>query len=95
MRYFAIAATLVLTLGSSPAGSQSSGGSYDLTQSTIDNGGGTSTGGSFTLTGTIGQPDASLQTAAGGQFQLTGGFWANGEILPVDEVIFFDSFEGL
>lgn len=42
---------------------------------TIDGGGGTSSGGSFTLSGTIGQPDAG-PTMSGGSFTLTGGFWA-------------------
>lgn len=43
---------------------------------TIDGGGGTSTGGSYTLSGTIGQPDASATAMAGGTYTLTGGFWA-------------------
>ncbi len=41
---------------------------------TIDGGGGTSSGGNFTLSGTIGQPDAG-PTMSGGNFTLTGGFW--------------------
>jgi len=41
---------------------------------TIDGGGGTSTGGDFSLSGTIGQPDAGVMS--GGDFTLTGGFWA-------------------
>lgn len=45
----------------------------DLDWNTIDGGGGTSSGGSFTLSGTIGQPDAGTMT--GGSFELTGGFW--------------------
>jgi hypothetical protein len=40
---------------------------------TIDGGGGTSTGGSFELSGTIGQPDAGVMS--GGSFELSGGFW--------------------
>jgi hypothetical protein len=40
---------------------------------TIDGGGGSSAGGSFALTGTIGQPDAGA--AAGGGFECGGGFW--------------------
>jgi hypothetical protein len=44
---------------------------------TIDGGGGTSAGGSFTLSGTIGQPDAG-PTMTGGNFALTGGFWVAG-----------------
>jgi hypothetical protein len=46
---------------------------------TIDGGGGTSTGGTFTLSGTIGQPDAGVLT--GGSFVLRGGFW-NGVNAP-------------
>ncbi len=45
-----------------------------LTWYTVDGGGGTSSGGGFTLTGTIGQPDAGAM--AGGTFTLAGGFWA-------------------
>ena len=48
---------------------------YDLSWHTVDGGGHMfSTGGTFSLGGTIGQPDAGMMT--GGQFQLTGGFWA-------------------
>ena len=50
---------------------------YSIDWSTIDGGGGTSTGGVYSLSGTIGQPDAG--TMSGGPFMLTGGFWA----LPV------------
>jgi len=42
---------------------------------TVDGGGGTSTGGGFVLSGTIGQPDAG-PVMSGGTFTLTGGFWA-------------------
>jgi hypothetical protein len=47
---------------------------YDLTWHTIDGGGGTSVGGAFELSGTIGQPDAA--TMSGGGFTLAGGFWS-------------------
>jgi hypothetical protein len=68
------AAVLGLTLADrAPA---QMGPNLDLSWSTIDSGGGTSTGGIFTLTGTIGQPDAG--TMSGGGFQLSGGFWAGG-----------------
>lgn len=40
---------------------------------TIDGGGGTSSGDGFTITGTIGQPDAG--TASNGTYTLLGGFW--------------------
>jgi hypothetical protein len=55
------------------------GGGYDLTWSTIDGGGGTSTGGGFSVSGTIGQADAVSQAAplSGGVFELVGGFWVS------------------
>lgn len=43
---------------------------------TVDGGGGTSTGSVFSVSGTIGQPDASTTTMTGGAYSLTGGFWA-------------------
>ena len=42
---------------------------------TIDGGGGTSSGGVFELSGTIGQPDASVVAGTGGGFECLGGFW--------------------
>ncbi len=49
------------------------GPNLDLSWSTIDSGGGTCAGGGFTLTGTIGQPDAG--TMSGGVFDISSGFW--------------------
>ncbi|HRI16542.1 MAG TPA: hypothetical protein PLX89_26410 [Verrucomicrobiota bacterium] len=43
---------------------------------TIDGGGGTSSGGPFSLSGTIGQSDVGAQPMTGGNFTLTGGFWS-------------------
>lgn len=40
----------------------------------MDGGGGTSTGGVYTVSGTVGQPDAG--SMAGGQFAIQGGFWS-------------------
>jgi hypothetical protein len=47
---------------------------FELTWYTVDAGGGTSQGGSYTLSGTIGQPDADSLT--GGDYRLDGGFWS-------------------
>lgn len=47
--------------------------SYSIDWSTIDGGGGTSTGGVFSVSGTIGQPDAGRMS--GGNYTLDGGFW--------------------
>jgi hypothetical protein len=49
--------------------------SYSLEWFTVDGGGGTSTGGGYSLSGTIGQPDAG-GAMTGGNFTLTGGFWS-------------------
>jgi hypothetical protein len=49
------------------------GGGYDLTWSTIDDGGGTSSGDTYTLDGTIGQFDAGVMS--GGAYTVSGGFW--------------------
>jgi len=49
------------------------GQSYSIDWATIDGGGGASTGGVYTVTGTIGQPDAG--TMSGGTYTLSGGFW--------------------
>ena len=55
-------------------------GQFDITWFTVDSGGHTfSTGGSFQLGGTCGQPDAGVLT--GGNFTLSGGFWLQGNSL--------------
>ncbi len=51
------------------------GQSYSIDWSTIDGGGGTGTGGVYTVSGTIGQPDAGAISA--GTFTLSGGFWGS------------------
>ena len=49
--------------------------SYSIDWFTIDGGGGTSAGGVYSLSGTIGQHDAG-GPMTGGAYSLTGGFWA-------------------
>lgn len=51
---------------------------YSIDWSKIAGGGGTSTNGQYSLSGTIGQHDAS-GAMTNGQFSVTGGFW----VLPV------------
>jgi hypothetical protein len=48
---------------------------YAIDWRTMDGGGGTSTGGVYSLSGTIGQPDAG-PAMTNGQYAVTGGFWA-------------------
>jgi hypothetical protein len=77
---------LLLIAGATALAFGPEGGGYDLSWSTIDGGGGTpgngsSSGGGFVLSGTIGQPDATpgnVLTGVSGRntYTLTGGFWA-------------------
>ena len=48
---------------------------YSIDSFTIDGGGGTSTGGVFSVTGTIAQPDAG-GPMTNAQYSVTGGFWS-------------------
>jgi hypothetical protein len=70
-----------------------SGGIYTLTRSSIDAGGGRSTGGVYTLDGTIGQHDASAPLV-GGNLVLQPGFWASTvPSTPLPSLIFRNGFE--
>jgi hypothetical protein len=80
--------TLAVTLFSvamvSVGGVGLTGPAPSINSFTVDGGGGTSTsgGGSFALSGTIGQPDAaSGGPLSGGTFAVIGGFWP-GTITP-------------
>jgi len=61
-------------------------GQYELSWYTIDGGGGQSSGGAYTLTGTIGQPDAAW--SSGGKYELLGGFWPGGPLC----IVSFDDY---
>jgi hypothetical protein len=69
---------LIFSCGAFSADAQN----YKIDWYTIDGGGGTSSGGSFSLSGTIGQPDAGK--LSGGNFVLDGGFW--GGVFAVQQV---------
>jgi hypothetical protein len=78
-RLKALIVVMLLLLITLPVLAQS-GGAYNLEWNTSDGGGGTfSTGGDWSLGGTIGQADAG--SLAGGVFTLNGGFWAGGGLL--------------
>ncbi len=55
---------------------------YSIDWYTIDGGGGQSSGGSYVVTGTIGQPDAGYHNS--GQYELLGGFWVGGPLCIVN-----------
>jgi len=64
---------LLMFAAAALAGLEAPGG-YDLSWNTVDGGGGTSSGGAYTLAGTIGQPDAGV-AMTGGAYSVVGGFW--------------------
>lgn len=67
--------TLTTSQTVTPASAQSGGG-YDLTWNVIAGGGTTSsTGGPYSLNGTIGQADAGIMN--GESYSLIGGFWVD------------------
>ena len=68
MKTIFAAFTLALTLTSTAVAQN-----YSIDWFTIDGGGGTSTGGVYSVSGTIGQPDAGAMS--GGNYSLVGGFW--------------------
>lgn len=47
--------------------------SYEISWFTVDGGGGASSGGAYSVSGTIGQPDAGVMN--GGSYSIVGGFW--------------------
>src|SRR5271165_4867583 len=48
---------------------------YSIDWYKIAGGGGTSSGGNYSVSGTIGQPDAGV-AMSGGSYSVTGGFWS-------------------
>ena len=72
MKQVVLALGLLISALSLPAKAQT----YSIDWFTIDGGGGTSTGGVYSVSGTIGQPDANATPMTGGNYSLTGGFWS-------------------
>jgi len=70
-----LAGAMLLTLASATTAATAPDAGYDISWWTVDGGGDTapSTGGGYTLGGTIGQPDAGVLT--GDDYTLDGGFW--------------------
>lgn len=66
--------TLFLALCWLPLGAIGSAQNFSIDWFTIDGGGGTSTAGVYSVSGTIGQPDAG-PAMTGGNYSLVGGFW--------------------
>jgi hypothetical protein len=68
-----VAGAVLLLIGSAALGA---GEGYILDWWTVDGGGGTSTGGQYSLSGAVGQPDPGK--LSGGGYALVGGFWTGG-----------------
>ncbi|MDZ4753539.1 MAG: hypothetical protein SGJ11_03475 [Phycisphaerae bacterium] len=66
---------IALVAVAAPVGADDAGVAFDLSWHTVDGGGGTSSGGTFSMSGTIGQCDAG-DIMIGGTFEFEGGFWA-------------------
>ncbi len=71
------------------------GAGFATTRHVIAGGGGTSSGGAFSIRGTIGQADADpLQPATGSVFTISGGFWPGiAPAAPAADPIFANGFE--
>jgi hypothetical protein len=68
-----ILTTLALLVSAVAARAQA----FSIDWSSLDGGGGgTSAGGLYSLSGTIGQADANQEPMIGGPFSLAGGFWS-------------------
>jgi len=79
MRRTAILLALAALLLLASVALAQSGNGYDLTWNTVDSGGYIfSTGGDYSLGGTIGQPDAGVLSS--GDYALVGGFWGGGAV---------------
>ena len=89
MRHLMFCLCLLAISGSVPA--QSSGGPYVLRKQVIASGGERASGVGTVLTGTLGQPEAAVQTGSG--YRLTGGFHAPRAAAPPPSRIYCDGFE--
>ena len=65
--------TLIALATLGMAGASARAQTFQIDWLTIDGGGGLTSGGGYSLNGTIGQPDAGAMS--GGAFALAGGFW--------------------
>lgn len=67
------------------------GGPYQLQKQAIAGGGQRASGGSYVLTGTVGQSNATPTPATGSTYLLTGGFHVRA--LPLGNDLFRNGFE--
>jgi hypothetical protein len=76
----ALVAVALLLAGSAPAVRAQRATGYTIDWWTVDGGGQIQPGGTgYTLSGTMGQPDA--EGWSGGEYTLSGGFWGGGAVV--------------
>ncbi|MEE8526903.1 MAG: hypothetical protein V3T72_23460 [Thermoanaerobaculia bacterium] len=85
-RWWFLVLVLVIAFGSPVTAQQ------EVPWWTVDGGGQTSSGGSFEVTGTIGQPDAGEMS--GGTSTVSGGFWSSENPFVPVELLFFEISDG-
>jgi hypothetical protein len=62
-------------------------GDYQVNWWSVDGGGGTSQGGDYAVSGTIGQPDTS-PLMSGDDFTIVGGFWGGAMTPPGPNLVY-------
>jgi hypothetical protein len=71
---------------------QSGSASYSLPRESIDAGAGRASSSTYTLHGTLGQPDAAA-SASSASFTVRGGFHRAGASAPPTDAVFANGFE--
>ena len=89
---FLTLAFVIIAVDSGPLLAQSSSSSYQIPRQSIDSGAGRATSASYSLNGSIGQPDAGARMTSA-SFRLAGGFHRANTVEPGDD-IFADRFQG-
>jgi hypothetical protein len=89
---FSITCASALLLAPAHALAQSASASYQVPRQSIDAGAGRATSASYTLNGTIGQPDAGA-TKTSASYTLRGGFHRAAPDAPLPDPLFSNGFE--
>lgn len=88
-----MAAVLLVSVGwTGTALAQSSSASFQIPRQSIEGGAGRATSATYTLNGTIGQPDAGAPMTSA-TFAVRGGFHRAAPAAPLPDPLFSDGFE--
>ena len=80
-----LASSILVLLIAAAAYAAANGFSIDWR--TVDGGGGSSQGGDYAVSGTIGQHDAG-EVMSGGDYSVVGGFWGGGLTPPSPNMVY-------